>query len=83
MVAMGRTDAAIMDRFELAYMLKHEPKVQAVADKFELGPVIGQSALRMRIHSSRPDLLAPVNSAIKDMKSDGTIKNIVESYINN
>jgi len=78
----GKSDAAIIDRFEFLYVLNHEPKVQAITDKFELGPVIGQSTLKMRIHSTRPDLLAPVNRVIKEMKVDGTIKKIVNSYIN-
>jgi len=78
----GKSDAAIIDRLEFFYVLKHKPKVQDIKDKFELGPVIGQSTLKMRIHSTRSDLLAPVNRVIKEMKVDGTIDKIVNSYIN-
>jgi len=82
MIAKGLIDAAIIDQYELHYMLKHESRVQSIADKFELGPTIGQSALKMRIHSSRPELLSPVNRAIKEMKLDGTVKRLLNKYIN-
>ena len=81
-VARGLIDAAIIDQYELRYMLKHEPRVQSIAGKFELGPTISQSALKMRIHSSRPELLSPVNRAIKEMKSDGTVRRLLKKYIN-
>jgi len=81
-VARGLIDAAIIDQYELRYMLKYEPRVQSIAGKIELGPTISQSALKMRIHSSRPELLNSVNRAIKEMKSDGTIQRLLNKYIN-
>ena len=80
MVALGRADAAIIDRYEYQYMLRHSDAIQAIADKLEKGPVINRTALKMRIHSSRPDLVAPINNAINDMKTDGTIGKIISSY---
>jgi len=80
MVAKKRTDAAIMDNYEYQYMLRNSSEVQNIADKIETGPVINRTELKMRIHSSRPDLVAPINSAISKMKTDGTIKKIIFSY---
>jgi len=80
-VALARCEAGIIDRVELAYTLKHSKVLKEKNVKFEIGPVINRSALKMRIHRSRPELLAPINVVINDMKQDGTIQEIIDRYI--
>ncbi len=79
-VAMGRFDAGIIDRNEFNYMAKINRDVQNVVQHITVGPVINRSELRIRVHHSRPDLLAPINQALAEMRTDGTIKRIVASY---
>ena len=81
-VALGRTDAGIIDRVELSYVLKNNKVLKERNIAVEIGPVINSSELKMRIHSSRPELVAPINVAIEKMKEDGTIQKIIESYSN-
>jgi len=80
-VALERCDAGIIDRAELAYTLKHSQVLKEKKVTFEIGPVINRSALKMRIHRSRPELLAPINAAINKMKQDGTIQKIIDQYL--
>ena len=80
-VALARCDAGIIDRAELAYMLKHSQLLKEKKVTFEVGPVINRSALKMRIHRSRPELVAPINAAINEMKQDGTVQKIIDRYL--
>jgi len=80
-VALARCDAGIIDRAELAYTLKHSQVLKDKKVTFEVGPVINRSALKMRIHRSRPELVAPINAAINKMKQDGTIQKIIDRYL--
>jgi len=80
-VALARGEAGIIDRVELAYTLKHSKVLKEKNVKIEIGPVINRSVLKMRIHRSRPELVAPINTAIKGMKQDGTIQKIIDSYL--
>jgi len=80
-VALARCEAGIIDRVELAYTLKHSQVLKDKKVEFEIGPVINRSALKMRIHRSRPELVAPINATIDKMKQDGTIQKIIDSYL--
>lgn len=80
MIAKKRTDAAIIDAYEYDFMLKHSEEIQKISHQLEVGPIIHQSDLKMRIHSSRPDLLEPINRAINAMKEDGTIQKLIRRY---
>ncbi len=81
-VALERTDAGIIDRVELAYVLKNNKVLKERNITVETGPVINRSDLKIRVHSSRPELVAPINIAIESMKQDGTIQKVIESYSN-
>jgi len=78
---LGKTEAGIIDRAELAYALKHNKVLRELDIKLDIGPVINRSELKMRIHLSRPELLEPINNAILKMKQDGTIQKIIDNYI--
>jgi len=80
-VALGRTDAGIIDRVELSYMLKHSKILKERNIEIEIGPVINRSELKIRVHTSRPELVEPINKAINKMKQDGTVQNAIDSYI--
>jgi len=80
-VALGRTDAGIIDRVELAYTLKNSKVLKERNIKIEVGPVINRSELKIRVHISRPKLIAQINAALAKMKQDGTIQNIIDKYI--
>jgi len=79
-LAQGRAEAAIIDRVELAYLLREHAELKGVAGRIESGPVINRSALRIRVHRSRADLLEPLNAAIATLRKDGTLTGIVERY---
>jgi polar amino acid transport system substrate-binding protein len=79
-LAQGRAEAAIIDRLELAYLLREHPELSALAGRIEMGPVINRSALRIRVHRSREDLLVPLNAAIATVRRDGALAGIVERY---
>ncbi len=79
-VALGRTDAGIIDRLELTYLLASHPEISRLADKIEPGPVVNRSELRVRLHSSRAELLKPLNAAIARLRDDGTLAHIVGRY---
>lgn len=78
-VALGRAEAGIIDRLELAYLLSH-PELAGQAARIEQGPVVNRSELRMRLHSSRAELLEPLNAAIARLRGDGTLEKIVRRY---
>ena len=78
---LGRTDAGIIDRVELAYTLKNSKVLKERNIKIEVGPVINRSELKIRVHISRPKLIAQINAALAKMKQDGTIQNIIDKYI--
>jgi len=80
-VALGRNVAGIIDRVELAYMMKHNEEFKLANFFVEVGPVINRSQLKMRVHISRKALVAPINAAIAAMKKDGTIQRIVDGYV--
>jgi len=80
-VSLGRGDAGIIDRVELAHILKNSLTLKERNVKIEEGPVINRSELKMRVHISHPELIQPINAAIEIMKRDGTINRIVNSYI--
>ena len=78
---MGGGDAGIIDRVELAHILKSSVTLKERNVKNDEGPVINRSELKMRIHLSRPELIQSINLAIAKMKQDGTIRKIINSYI--
>lgn len=79
-VATGRFDAGIIDQNEFNYMIKINRDVQNAIQHITIGPVINHSELRIRVHHTRPDLLAPINKALAVMRTEGTIKRIVARY---
>lgn len=80
MVAKGRADGAIIDRLELNYLLKHYPEIQEIRELIEIGPVINQTDLKIRIHSAYPELIDPVNQAIEQIKEEGILDQIIGRY---
>lgn len=83
MVAKGRADGAIIDRLELKYLLKHYPEIQAIKHLIEIGPVINQTDLKIRVHSSHPELIEPINEAIREIKGAGLLDEITARYTEN
>jgi polar amino acid transport system substrate-binding protein len=81
MVSNSRADAGIVDRFEIQYLLKQNAEVREMAAGIEFGPTLSTSDLRIRIHSSKPELLEPINAAIQVLKENGTIEEIVNRYV--
>lgn len=81
LVAFGRVAAGIFDENELRYILNKVPEAKALADEISLGPRIGSSKLRMRVHSSREDLLEPLNRLIEQVRRDGTLETIRARYL--
>jgi polar amino acid transport system substrate-binding protein len=79
-VARGRTEAGIIDRLELTYLLASHPEIEGQASRVELGPVVNRSELRIRLHSSRADMLSPLNAAIARIRADGTLAKILKRY---
>lgn len=79
-VAQGRSEAGIIDRLELAYVLATHGELDALRIRVEQGPVINSSELRIRVHRSRPDLLAPLDAAIARLRKDGSLARIVQAY---
>ncbi|WAC44368.1 transporter substrate-binding domain-containing protein [Pseudomonas sp. SL4(2022)] len=79
-VALARTEAGIIDRLELAYLLVSHPEIRGHAVRIEQGPVVNRSELRIRLHSSRADMLKPLNAAIARIRADGTLAKIVLRY---
>jgi len=80
-VGLGRGDAGIIDRIELAHILKNSAALNERNIKIEEGPIINRSELKMRVHISRPELIQSINVAIAKMKQEGTITRIINSYI--
>ncbi|WP_286240723.1 substrate-binding periplasmic protein [Neptuniibacter halophilus] len=81
MVADRRVDAGIIDRNELAYLFRNEPRARRLRHLIEIGPVVNRSALKLRINRDHPELLEPVNSALHQMKQDGTLQRLIRHYI--
>ena len=76
---LGRVDAIIMDRLEAQYTLKkmgYDPTLFAVAYTYKQ-----TSALALRLHKSRADLLPKLDAAIKAMKDDGFVNKVIDSYL--
>ena len=80
-VALRRTDAGIIDRVVLSYALKNNHILKERNIKIEIGPVINRSELKIRVHTSRPELVEQINMAINKMKQDGTIQKVIDNYI--
>lgn len=80
MVAANRVDGSIIDHLEYRYAISSYQELVGAADNIDLGPVINESELKIRVHRSRADLLAPLNQAITDMKMEGVIDRIVKKY---
>lgn len=81
LVAARRVDVGIVDMHELQYLLSTHETAQTLAGQTNMGPKIGSSELRMRVHSARPDLLEKLNQQIKRIKSDGTLSRISSLYL--
>lgn len=79
-VALGRAEAGIIDRLELAYLQANHPEIGEHAARIEQGPVVNRSELRIRLHSSHAEMLNPLNAAIARIRADGTLAQIVQRY---
>lgn len=79
-VALGRTEAGIIDRLELAYLLASRPEIEWYAARIEQGPIVNRSELRIRLHRSRADMLKPLNAAIARIRADGALAKISKRY---
>jgi ABC-type amino acid transport substrate-binding protein len=74
----NRVDAVIVDQVTGLYLIKQlglNPEDFEIAYVFE-----AKSALSMRIHKNKEHVLSNVNQALQDMKEDGTIQNIIDTY---
>ena len=80
LVAAERVDAAIIDEYEYRYVVRQHPNVLPLANRLEKQARIGASELKIRIHSSRPDLLTPINEAIATLQERGVIEALVRAY---
>lgn len=79
-LARGRIDAAILDQHEARYWIKN---LNMNPDDFELVYTFSLvSNLRMRLYKGKEYLLPELNAALQTMLDDGTIREIIESYMN-
>ncbi|MCJ9428041.1 transporter substrate-binding domain-containing protein [Kordiimonas sp. A6E486] len=67
LVVEGRADLTIANAQEFARRQRLHPR------PLVLGPEYSRMVLRVRVHKSRPDLLARINKAIAALKADGRI----------
>jgi cystine transport system substrate-binding protein len=76
LVLNGRADATINDSLSFLDFKKHKPdaNVKIVAEQPDA------TYAGVIISKEQPKLLAAINDALKDMKSDGTYKEIAEKY---
>ncbi len=81
LVALRRVDVAIIDEYEFRYLLGHNEPIAGMRHDLKSGARIGSSELKIRIHSSRPDLLLPVNKALARLKEEGAIDALIQRYI--
>ncbi|OEC32815.1 hypothetical protein A7D25_22130 [Pseudomonas sp. 21C1] len=79
-LALGRAEAGIIDRLELAYLLAGHPEIRGHAARIKQGPVVNRSELRIRLHKSRADMLKPLNAAIARIRENGTLAKILKRY---
>jgi cystine transport system substrate-binding protein len=76
LVVQGRADATINDSLSFLDFQKKQPnapvKIAATEDKAAYSGVI--------VRKGDPELVAAINDALKEMKADGTYRNIAEKY---
>lgn len=80
LVARGRADGAIIDLLELKYLLKNNPSFQEIENQIEIGPIINKTDLKIRVHSSRPELIDPINDAIRHIQNAGILDEIISRH---
>ncbi len=80
LVANQRVDGAIIDEYEYRYVIRQNAEVAKFASQLKPHARIGSSDLKMRIHSSRPDLVRPLNEAIAKLRETGRIEALIEAY---
>ncbi|MEX6507150.1 amino acid ABC transporter substrate-binding protein [Jiella sp. M17.18] len=76
LVITGRADATINDSLSYLDFKKHQPKapVKVVATRKDAAPS------GVIVQKGHPKLVAAIDAALKDMKADGTYKQIAEKY---
>lgn len=75
-MAKGRFDQAIINRTIAQFWIKEAPAYH----RFEIGEVVGDVEISLRIHPSKVSLVPRLNSAIKTMKQSGEIDRIYAKY---
>ncbi len=75
----NRVDAAFFDDVLFNYLLKTEHFAKC---KFKRGKRLSTAPLGLKLIIEKQYLLQGINNAIAEMKADGTIKDIVDKYIN-
>ena len=78
-LAKGRIDGAILDKHEARYWIK---ELRMNPDDFEIVYTFSIiSNLRIRLYKGKEHLLPELNAALQAMIDDGTIQEIIETYM--
>ena len=77
-------DAGTVDEISLYssvgnYLVARRPELSIIDEKISVTPLVDKFCCAIR--SDDDDLLNAINSAIKSMNDDGTLKNLIEKYI--
>jgi polar amino acid transport system substrate-binding protein len=51
-LAAGRIDVAVVDKFVMAYLLRHDDSLKPLADQLDFGPVLGELTLHVAFNKS-------------------------------
>ena len=70
----GRIDAVLIDFPVALYYAKDDPELELV------GTPIGQVSYGIAVRKEKPELLAKINKALKELKDSGKLKSILEKY---
>lgn len=73
-VASGRVDAGIMERNVLSWLLRE------TGEKVQVGPAVEEVDYRVMLHRARAHLFAPIDTALEEIRADGTLQAIVASW---
>ncbi len=76
MLAKNGIDRAIVNRVVADYLIKETPAYR----RFELGAVVGDVEIGLRIHPSKAGVVARINQAIEALQRSGDIERIYAAY---
>ena len=75
-LSLGRIDQVVVSLAAIEYFKKIHPEWASL----EIGDVIMSNAVSMRVHPSKPDLLARINQAIEELQANGELQRIYDKY---